>query len=210
MAFARFSTLASIALVAAACSGIPTTTPAPLEVTAGEVLAIPNNGGSMEGHTPSGFPGMGTGLFAGDNLNSSFPEGVGVQIYLTFALPTDRSVGSAHIVSDALHITGAPFDDLGMLVAEPVTYEVFGPELFNLPSIGPHVGCTVVAGTSIECDVTSAVREATDRGDDAVQVRLRFEQQADNDGRQDLAMFYRVDSNTNESGIFELEITFNG
>ena len=49
-------------------------------------VVVPNQGGNMEGHTPRGFRGMGTGLFTGDNLNPRFPEGDGVQIFLTFDL----------------------------------------------------------------------------------------------------------------------------
>lgn len=33
--------------------------------------------------------GMGTGLFAGDDLNPGFPPGDGVQIFLTFELPEE-------------------------------------------------------------------------------------------------------------------------
>ncbi len=39
-------------------------------------LQIQNQGGSMEGHTPRGFAGSGTGLFAGDNLNGAELAGV--------------------------------------------------------------------------------------------------------------------------------------
>ena len=51
-----------------------------------KVILLQNQGGSMEGHTPRGFRGMGTGLFAGDNLNQRFPDGDGVQLFLTFDL----------------------------------------------------------------------------------------------------------------------------
>lgn len=150
---------------------------------------------------------MGTGLFAGDNLNASFPEGIGVQMYLTLALPPRLDVTCARLTSNALRVSGTPFEDLGLLVAEPVTYESFGPELFDLAAIGPHSGCTVADEASIRCDVTEAVRAAVDVGEPAAQFRIRFEVAADNDGRQDLALFYRTDSDTNEAGIFELSIT---
>ena len=45
--------------------------------------SIENQGGSLEGHTPRGFAGMGTGLFVGDNLNPGFPNDDGVQTWLT-------------------------------------------------------------------------------------------------------------------------------
>ncbi|MEA2026783.1 MAG: hypothetical protein U9O18_08825, partial [Chloroflexota bacterium] len=110
---------------------------------------------------------------------------------------------------DALHISGSPFEDLGPLQAEPVAYESFGPELFDLAAIGPHTECTVTDGASIRCDVTEALRVAAGDGRAEAQFRIRFEMPADNDGSPDLAMFYRSDSNTNEAGIFELLITQN-
>jgi hypothetical protein len=174
--------------------------------TTDEIVTIANEGGGREGHTPTAFAGMGTGLFAGDDLNATFPEGVGVQTYLTFALPAGLDVSRANIVSDALHISGTPFEDLGPLVAEPVSYEVFGPELFALAATGPHTECTVTDGTSIRCDVTEALRVAVGDGSAEAQWRIRFTTPADSDGRQDLALFFRSDSNTNEAGLFRLEI----
>jgi hypothetical protein len=43
-------------------------------------------------------------------------------------------------------------------------------------------------------------------GDTVVQLRLKFERPADLDGQQDLAMFFRSDSNTNQPGLFTLTI----
>jgi hypothetical protein len=201
-------------LIAAACSSAAESassatepTEPPASATAPEVITIANEGGALEGHTPTAFAGMGTGLFVGDNLNSGFPEGVGVQLYLTFALPPGLDVGSAQIVSDALRISGTPFEDLGPLLVEPIAYESFGPELFDLAAIGPAIECTVNGGASIECDVTEALVVAAGDGEANTQFRIRFEVPADSDGAQDLAMFFRTDSNTNEAGIFELEIT---
>lgn len=193
-------------LVAAACGNAGTTTTSASSTTP-TVLTIANNGAVLEGHTPTGFSGSGTGLFVGDNLNTSFPDGQGVQSYLSFALPEDLDVGVAMIVSSALHISGTPFEDLGPLLAEPVEYDEFGPDLFDLVAIGETVPCTRVDDSGIECDVTSAVNDAVDRGDEMAQFRLRFDLPADNDGQQDLAMFYKTDSNTNEAGIFQLVIT---
>ncbi len=204
MATARFTLFISVVLVAAACSssGTSSTTSAPQA----DPISIPNEGGSLEGHTPTAFAGTGTGLFVGDNLNPSFPEGVGVQLYLTFVLPSGLSAGIARIASNALQVAGTPFEDLGPLLVEPVSYESFGPELFDLPSIGPQAECIVTNSTSIECDVTSAVQGAIDRGDETAQFRIRFTQFADGDGQQDLAMFFRSDSNSNEAGVFELTV----
>ena len=208
MVHAKTALIASVLVVLAACTANDATTTS--DAQSGEPISVSNQGGELEGHTPTGFAGAGTGLFAGDNLNQSFPEGVGVQLFVTFALPADATVADARIVSTALHTSGEPFEGLGPLLAEPVTYQTFGPELFNLAAIGPHSECTVVDGTAITCNVTEAVQESVDRGDATAQFRIRFAQPADSDGLQDLAMFYTTDSNTNESGIFQLVITRDG
>ena len=77
-------------------------------------IVIPNLGtNALEGHTPRGFEGMGTGLFTGDNININFPEGDGVQIFITFDLSElTGGVQSAVLRSEDIHITGTPFEDL--------------------------------------------------------------------------------------------------
>ena len=205
MASARNMLLVVITLVIAACSNAGSSVTTSTE--SGGSYSIPNQGGAMEGHTPTAFAGMGTGLFAGDNLNPSFPDGVGVQLYLTFAIPGDSDISNGQITSDALHISGTPFEDLGPLLAEPVAYDSFGPELFDLSPIGPHSECAAASTTSIVCDVTSAVQAAVDRGAELAQFRLRLANPGDSDGQQDLVMVFRSDSNTNEAGLVELVIT---
>ena len=64
--------LIALVVVVSACGGGATTG------HGAATAVVPNHGGGLEGHTPTGFAGSGTGLFAGDNLNSSFPEGQGV------------------------------------------------------------------------------------------------------------------------------------
>ncbi len=191
-----------IALIAASCGG--ETTPATTD--GADAVTIANQGGDMEGHTPTAFAGSGTGLFAGDNLNGSFPEGVGVQLFVNFALPDGLTVDSASVVSDALHTSGNPFDDLGRLLIEPVGYETFGPPLFELEASADPTSCQTTGDTTVTCDVTAAVQSAVSSGQATAQFRIRFEQPADNDGQPDLALFYLTDSNTNEPGIFELQI----
>lgn len=200
----------AVALVATACSAsgseIPTdgSTPSSRQPS---VVTIMNQGDTSEGHTPIGFAGTGTGLFVGDNLNSSFPDGDGVQTYMTFTLPVGLGVSKALLSSDVLSVRGTPFDDLGSLVVERVEYETFGPQLFDLPAISPASRCEVTDASSVVCDVTEIVASAADDGRRVVQFRLRFEQVADGDGQADLAQFYRSDVNTNEPGLFELTIT---
>jgi len=197
---------AGIAVIAAACSGVSEPTTSTGTAQPGTTSAISNQGGTSEGHTPTDFPGTGPGLFVGDNLNPSFPDGVGVQTYLEFALPADIDPSTAVLRSDKLMTSGTPFEDLGALVAEAVVYDTFGPDLFDLTAAGPSVACLVIGGTTLECDVGAAVQSAKAAGQTTMQFRLRFEQPGDNDGTQDLAMFYRTDSNTNEAGLFELVI----
>lgn len=180
------------------------------EETSGAVelpTTIENNGGSLEGHTPRGFAGMGTGLFAGDNLNPGFPDGDGVQTWLTFDLPSGIDPpASALLTSDSLVVQGSPFEDLGNLNAEPVMYEEFSAEIFDLPAQGQASTCTRVGDSRLECDVTEAVSAAIGAGESRVQFRLKFDLVADGDGVQDLALFFLTDSNTNEAGTFNLEL----
>ena len=192
------------ALIFAACASAA----APVVTTETSASVVLNNqGGALEGHTPRGFAGMGTGLFVGDNLNPGFPDGDGVQIYLTFEASNPMSsVSSATLSSRFLNVRGTPFDDLGTLWAEAVTYDTFGPGLFDLSPVGAPVAC-VRTDAGIDCDVTDVVRGAADFDEARIQFRLRFDLAGDDDGSQDLAMFFRSDSNTNEPGLFTLTIT---
>ncbi len=170
-------------------------------------VTIPNDGGSLEGHTPRGFNGMGTGLFAGDELNSNFPPDDGVQIWLTFAFPADVATAeTAELRSDALTVRGNPFEALGPLEIAPVQFAEFSPAVVDLEPVGPTVTCPMPEGSSFRCDATDAVQTALDAGDERVQLRLRFAGVSDPDGEQDMALFFLSDSNTNEPGIFELVI----
>jgi hypothetical protein len=200
MASAKAALLTALVVFVSACGGTTATTDSP------GTIVIPNHGGAQEGHTPTGFAGSGTGLFAGDNLNPTFPEGQGVQIFLTFALRDQAGEGSAIVTSDVLQTIGTPFEDLGDLLIEPISYDAFGPELFDLEANAVATRCTA-ADTTVQCDVTAAVAAATAAGQTVAQFRLRFEQAADSDGEADLALFYRSDSNTNEPGLFELVMT---
>ena len=201
----------SLALTLMACGGptaVESTTtgevpPAPLA----EPIVVSNQGGDLEGHTPRGFAGSGTGLFAGDNLNEGFPDGEGIQILLTFELPPDAARAERAVLrSEALSVSGTPFDDLGDLVAEPVTYDEFGRELFSLTADGDGVRCDLIDETGIECDVSLPVAAALESRPERVQFRLAFEQCGDDDGEKDLARFFLTDPNTNEPGIFTLTL----
>ena len=187
--------MAGLALLTVACStgAAPPTpvspTPGPAAVGALTVVLM-NHGGEMEGHTPRGFQGQGTGLFAGDNLNPSFPNGDGVQIFLTFDLE-DLPAGdvlSATLRSENFHLQGSPLEDLGPLRAQEVRYDRFSSALWNLsPLAGGHT-CTFATKKSNEfqCDVTDVVRRSVQDGYMYAQLRLRLEKAGDGDGETDV------------------------
>jgi len=115
-------------------------------------------------------------------------------------------VSSAVLSSHVLTVQGTPFEDLGAFSAEAVVYDAFAAALFDLRSTGPAAACERVGSSRITCDVTDAVRQTIDAGEERFQFRLRFDRAGDGDGRPDLAMFFVTDSNTNEAGIFTLSI----
>ncbi|MGB3735920.1 MAG: hypothetical protein WA964_13255 [Ilumatobacter sp.] len=171
-------------------------------------LSIPNQGGSLEGHGPRGFAGQGVGLFAGDELNPSFPADDGIQIWLTFDVSSVVAIQRAVLRSDALSVRGDPFETLGELRVEQVDDSAFEPESFDLPATSDPAACSADVGAgTFECDVTEIVAAAAVAGDERVQLRLKFDELSDGDGETDLAMFFLTDSNTNEAGIFTLEIS---
>jgi len=180
----------------------------PQSAANGEELIILNQGGNLEGHTPRGFAGMGTGLFAGDNLNPRFPEGDGVQTFLTFDITTLKGAefDSVLLASDVAHVQETPFEDLGNLIAESVVYNAFSPALWNIPSQG--LACTLAteATSAVSCDVTDAVRAALESDSKFLQLRIRFERAGDSDGTPDMVLFYTTNSNINEPGIFHLRV----
>ena len=219
--------LASIVALAVACSsggdiagGVPEATdtsltpPIDTPATRSDVartVLIPNLGtNAMEGHTPRGFRGSGTGLFAGDNLNAAFPDGQGVQLFITFdvsEIPAGRVV-SALLKSDRFEARGTPFRDLGALNAAEMVWSRFTPDLWNEKPIPNGASCVFATSPAgpFECDLAGAVQRSIDDAHRYTQFRLRFDRAADSDGQPDMAAFFLTDSNTNEPGIFELAI----
>ncbi|MHA1570176.1 MAG: hypothetical protein ACTSWM_00035 [Alphaproteobacteria bacterium] len=172
-------------------------------------LVVPNQGGALEGHTPRGFRGMGTGLFAGDNLNRGFPNGDGVQFFLSFDLSglPDGAIDRAELRSDHLQVAGDPFGDLGVLRVETISYRQFSPDLWNQETTGEACVLAQTAVRPVACDVTAAVAEAVAGGQAMAQFRLRLDRASDSDGAADLAMFFISGSNNNEPGIFTLTVS---
>jgi len=179
------------------------------EFKEGAVIIIPNQGGDMEGHTPRGFAGTGTGLFTGDNLNQNFPEGDGVQMFLTFNITniSGTKISSAILRGSNAEIKGTPFEDLGNLIVESISYSKFSKDLWNAGTSGAVCTLTTETEGVYECDISSFINNALIAGQELAQFRIRFEKAGDSDGEQDMIFFYNINSNTNESGLFELEIT---
>ena len=90
-------------------------------------------------------------------------------------------------------------------------YQQFSPALWNLAPLSDGGSCTFSDWTNrtLQCDVTEAVRNALGNDYGLAPFRLRLERVGDGDGSPDLVMFFLTDSNTNEAGIFELEVTIN-
>ncbi len=176
-----------------------------------QAFLLRNQGGAMEGHTPRGFSGKGTGLFAGDNRNPRFPEGDGVQLFLTFDLSTLPSgkVLSAVLRSENASVRGMPMKDLGSLRAEEVRYSEFSPALWNLERLPSGESCVFAtsSGGPFRCDLSGAVQRSLNDSYPLAQFRLLLDQAGDGDGTTDLVTFFVTDSNTNQPGIFELEVT---
>jgi len=175
------------------------------------VAATLENAGDSdwEGHTPRGFQGMGTGLFAGDDINPSFPDGDGVQVFLSFdvsELPAGDLL-SAELRAADVEIQGSPFSDLGDLHVERVRFDTFSSALWDLdPEAEP--GCVLASDEddAFACDLAEATAAAVAAGTGYAQFRVRFEEAGDGDGEPDLAVFNPDDSNENRPGLFTLEI----
>ncbi|NNE73459.1 MAG: hypothetical protein HKN26_07340 [Acidimicrobiales bacterium] len=167
-------------------------------------VSISNTGAELEGHTPAGFAGSGTGLLAGDNLDADFPDGEGVQFFVSFELPAGLEAGPTVLRSEALDEVGDPFEDLGALRAHPMFFDEFAPELYDQRPDGEGIACERADATTIECDVTPMLTNAVVKNRTHVQFRLRFDTPGDGDGEPDLARFFLTDPTTNEPGIFNL------
>ena len=142
-------------------------------------------------------------------MNQNFPEGDGVQIFLTFDLSfVQETITEARLQApkENIHFSGTHLEDWGNLIVEEVRYDTFSSKLWDLGSSGN--GCIFATSEEgpFECDVSSIVTNSLNDNYRYAQSRIRFENPGDNDGQQDMVMFYITNSNTNERGIFELVI----
>jgi hypothetical protein len=171
--FAPLLAIIGLVLLAACGGGSPTEPPAgttiiPTFANDGQPvsLTLENHGGSMESHTPGGFQGSGTGLFAGDNLNRNFPDGDGVQIFLAFDLSgmPPGKVESAVLSAANATVIRTPFQDLGPLRAEEFRFDGFSSQLWNVGPVAGGAACTLAeaAGEPITCEISAAVQSSLD------------------------------------------------
>jgi len=163
----------------------------------------------MGGHTPRGFRGQGAGIFVGDNLNPGFPNGDGVQAFISFDISelAAKDYQKATLFSPFLKVSGTPFEDLGKIVVEQIEFERFSSSLWDAP-VETHVICDLAIApdqTSASCDLSATVQAVLEEGKDQLQFRLQFESPSDNDGAPDLALFYKQNSNSNEGGVFQID-----
>lgn len=199
------------ALVLTACGGGPSpstagTSPAVHQTPEGYVLGNLGDG-ELEGHTPRGFEGQGSGPFVGDNINPKFPDGDGVQLFLSFDLkPLPRGmIASAKLRAKETRVAGEPFASLGKLMLEEVRFDQFSKALWNSEGSGERVFASSKEGP-FECDVTDIVDRR--RSTQMAQVRLRFEKAGDGDGVKDVVYFNPKagSADHNEPGLLELVV----
>ena len=213
--------LALVALVAVGCGDTQDDADSSEEaLSEPQTFQLANTGNpDREGHTPRGFEGFGTGLFTGDNLNPGFPEGDGVQIFLSVNLRqadngalldgewvVDSAILEAGVEPD---IAGTPFADLGDLMVDEVVFNTFSAALWNLEPPSNALNCTFATSPAgpFECDLAGAVQSALDEGRRFVNFRLRFDDPGDSDAVQDMVFFFDSDVNATEAGLFNLTVT---
>ena len=115
---------------------------------------------------------------------------------------------TARFFSDNTAQNGTPFADLGDLTATEVRYDAFSSALFDLAPVDGGHTCVFATSTEgpFECDIAPLVQSALDDGRDFAQLRLAFDLAGDNDSSSDLALFFITDTNTNEPGIFGVDL----
>jgi hypothetical protein len=182
-------------------------------------FSLSNTGSpALEGHTPRGFEGEGTGLFTGDDINPGFPDFEGTQLFVAFDLRqaeegdlTELGWGvlSAELSSQAAEIRGTPFEDLGVLEVDEVVYGEFSSALWDLEPVDGGHTCVLAddADGPFGCDIGPAVQAALDDGRPLVQLRVRMSVPGDGDGEPDMVLFHAGDTNATTAGLFELSIT---
>ena len=102
-----------------------------------------------------------------------------------------------------------PLKDLGALRAEEIRYSKFSSALWNLEALAGGAECEFATSRNgpFQCDLGDAVQRSLNDSYPLAQFRLLLDRAGDNDGTPDMVAFFIADSNTNQPGIFELEVT---
>ena len=179
----------------------------------------------LEGHTPQTFMGQGAGLFASDEINTGFPAGDATQIFLT--IPLDGGQGNNLTKGNRVALNawfsapteniayqGDPYSEMGDLVVHAVGFNAFSASVWDLEPSNPQPACVLATAISDElgCDLSDAVQDALDNGDDALQLRIRFDGLSAANGGPDGVYFTLANSsaadpgNTAEADTFTLTV----
>lgn len=210
----RAARTCTVLLLTVALAGCPPTADDDATTADPESFDTENVGTTdKDGHTPRGFQGQGTGLFAGDNINPNFPDGDGVQVFTTLTTPDELLDGRWEISAATLRVpeystNGSPFEDLGALNAEEIRFDAFSSALYDADVEDDGGSCVLGSadGDDLECDMAAAVQNSVDDGYEYIQFRIRFDEAGDSDGSSDLLVFNPNDSNTPVPGLVELAI----
>jgi hypothetical protein len=173
-----------------------------------KTFVIENRGEDFEGHSPIGFSGSGSGILLGDNLNEIFPNKDGIQSFLNFDLTKlkGEKIKSAVLYSEFAQIEGEPFESLGNVLVDEVSYGEFSSKVWNTESFGNVCVVNVLEDGIFTCDITEHIDRFLREGKETAQFRLRFEKVSDEDNQKDLLLFYKTDLNKNEKGIFKIRV----
>ncbi len=129
-----------------------------------------------------------TTVCVGDSISAGEPTYKGFMTFDLRALPAALvAIHAAELGCVVSFMFGTPFDDLGTLRIEPVSFETIGDAAFNGTTVAAPANVSVQAavGDSLSADVLAAVSADWSAGA-ASQFRLTFATGSDQDGVADL------------------------
>jgi hypothetical protein len=141
--------------------------------------------------------GTGSCATASSNIcigDSNFGPNASYRGFVSFDLsviPSDSvELTEARLELEVDSLIGDPFDDLGQLLVEDVTFATIGPAAFAAAGLAVPGGATTArVGTLLSFDVLGAL--PSDLADDSSQYRLRFQSVSDGDGAADALLLLR-------------------
>ena len=98
---------------------------------------------------------------------------------------------------------------MGTLRAEEIGYSKFSSALWNLEAHASGAGCEFAISPSglFQCGLAETVQRSLNDPYPLAPFRLLQDRAGDGDGVPDMVAFLISNSNTNQTGIFELEVT---